>query len=230
MEIDHHDNPGLNGDTEQGDVANPYGHAEVVAHHPLEQQAPGHGVKGGKNQHKRFGHRMKNQIKQEEDDREGDRQYDLEPLPGSKLKLIFAGPVECVARLHLQLVMEQFIRLVNETAIILGVEINVDVPGELALFVPDHSRSTRERNLRYLLDRYLRARGCSQENSLQRFHIIAEITLIANVHGIALPPLDVFCHIHTADAGGNGFLNVSHGEAITSSFRTIYFHIEVEPL
>src|ERR1700756_219539 len=48
VQVDHHDRTSLHGDPEQGDVAHPHTHAKFVAQRPLQQEAAGHGVQGGK--------------------------------------------------------------------------------------------------------------------------------------------------------------------------------------
>src|SRR5215831_8275337 len=230
MEIDHHHNSGLDGDSEQSNVPDPNGHTEVVAHHPLQQQATRHSVESGKDEHQCFAYRVEDQIQQEKDGCKHDRQYDLEPLFRAQFKLILSGPMEGVAGPKVQPFLEQFRCLVYKAPIVFGVEIDIDITGELAVFIADHGWSTGERNPRNLLDRDLSARRCRQEYSFQRFHVIAEVTLVANIHRVALAAFNIFRHIHAANPRSNRFLNVSHRESVSGSFRAVDFHVEVKAL
>src|SRR5882724_985555 len=88
MKIDHHDDAGLDGDSEQCDVADPYGNAEVEAHHVLKQQPAGHRVYGRKDQHDRFGHRLEEHVEQDKYQKEDDRQDDRQAFSSAQLEFI----------------------------------------------------------------------------------------------------------------------------------------------
>ncbi len=64
VEINHHDDAGLNRDSEERDVADRHCNAEVVVKKPLQEQSPTHCIDGGEDEDKRFGDRVKDQIKQ----------------------------------------------------------------------------------------------------------------------------------------------------------------------
>ena len=66
--------------------------------------------------------------------------------------------------------------------------------------------------------------------SLQRFDVIAEITLVANVHGVSLAPLNILSDIHAANARRNRLLNVGYSEPVPCRFRAIDLHVQIEPL
>src|SRR6202021_1816855 len=46
MQVDNHDDAGLDGDAEERDVADPHSYAEVVPEKPLQQEATRQGVDG----------------------------------------------------------------------------------------------------------------------------------------------------------------------------------------
>ena len=69
---DHHDF-GLDRDTEQRDVANPDGNAEIVAKLPLEKKPSRHRIQRRKDQNQCFGHGSEHHIEQHKDRKEDNR-------------------------------------------------------------------------------------------------------------------------------------------------------------
>src|SRR5207249_8128003 len=65
-----------------------------------------------------------------------------------KLEFIFARPLIGVSRGQLQLLTKHLARLVHEPAVVGGVEINVDISRELAVFIADHRRAARSEERR----------------------------------------------------------------------------------
>src|SRR5256886_13473997 len=55
------------------------------------------------------------------------------------------------------------------------------VSRELAIFIADHRRSPRKRNLGHFGNRYLRARRCRNQHATQLSDVVAKITLVANI-------------------------------------------------
>ena len=90
MQIDDHNNSSFDCDTEQSDVTDQDGNAEVVTENPLQQQAAADRIEGGKNQNQGFGNRAKYQIQQKENREEDHRQDQLQPFFCPQLKFIFS--------------------------------------------------------------------------------------------------------------------------------------------
>ncbi len=105
MQIDDHHDTGLNGNAEERDVADPNGHAEVIAKPPLQQQTAGKRIDRRKDQHQRLSHGMKDEIEQHEDDEEDDGKDQLQPFLRAQLKFVFAGPLKRIVRGQLQLLL-----------------------------------------------------------------------------------------------------------------------------
>src|SRR2546423_8578446 len=112
-----------------------------------------------------------------------------------------------------------------KSAVVLRVQVDVNVASELTVFVADHRRATGERNLRHLLNRYLRPGWSGNEHSIQLSGIIAEIAQVTNVNGITLATLDVLRHVHAADARGNCLLHVGDGQPVLGRVWTIALHV-----
>src|SRR6266446_811516 len=108
------------------------------------------------------------------------RQNDLHPFLRSKLEFIFARPLIGISRGQLQLLPKHLARLVYEATVVGGVEINVDISRELAIFIADHRRSPRKRNLGYFRNRYLRPGRCRNQHATQFSDVVAKVTLIAD--------------------------------------------------
>ncbi len=90
MQVHDHDHARLNSDSKQSDVADPDCHTEVVAKQPLQDQAAGHGIKSGQNEHRGFSDGVEDHVKQEENDKEHNRENDFEPLLGPQFELILS--------------------------------------------------------------------------------------------------------------------------------------------
>ena len=54
VQVDDHDDSGLDGNAKKCDVADPNGNAEVVAEHPLKEKPAGHRIKRRKDQNGSF--------------------------------------------------------------------------------------------------------------------------------------------------------------------------------
>src|SRR5579859_295952 len=230
MQIDHHDNSGFNGDAEESNVPHPHRHAEVIPEQPLKNQSSSHRVKRGQDEDHGFCDRVEYHIKKQKNHKENNRQNDFQSLLGPQLKFVLARPLIDVASRHLEFLCQQAGGLVHEPTVVFCVQIKVNIPGELAVFVADHGWAVRKINLRDLLDWDLCAgRGCNQY-AAQLLDIIAEIPFIAHVHGISLTAFYVFTNIHASDTRRNGLLNVSNSETVFRGFRAVYFHIQIEAL
>ena len=171
VKVNHHDHAGLDCDSEQRDVSNPHGDAEVEPHHVLEQQSAGHRIHSGKDRHDRFGHRLEacKAVR-----RSGRRQLanDRQALSRAQLELILSRPFQRVSGGQMELSIEHALRVVDVTAVVRGRQVNVDVAGELTVFVADHRRSRAQSDTRDFAERNLRARATLNQrvwsSSLQR--------------------------------------------------------------
>src|SRR5205807_5555265 len=110
------------------------------------------------------------------------------------------------------------------------IQIDVNVAGQLPVFVADHGWSTRERNFSYLLDWDLCTRWCSNQHAAQFIYVVAKIALVTNAHGITFAAFDVFGDIHAADAGGDGLLDISNGQAVFRRLGTVHINIYIKAL
>src|SRR5580698_7507626 len=97
MQIDHHNDAGLNCDTKQGYVTDPRRYAEVEPHNILKNQSAGHRINGRNDKNNRFGQGMKQHVEQDEYDCKYDRQNVRQSLSSAELKFILPRPFERVA-------------------------------------------------------------------------------------------------------------------------------------
>src|SRR5580698_6364558 len=70
MKIDDHHDTGFYSNSEECDVTDRHGDAEVVVKKPLQEQPSTHRIDGWKDENKCFGNRVKDQIQQKENDEE----------------------------------------------------------------------------------------------------------------------------------------------------------------
>ena len=131
---------------------------------------------------------MEDHVQEQEDHEEHDGQNDLQPFLGPQLEFIFARPLIGVSRRQLQLLPKQLAGLVYESAVVGGVEVDVDISRELAIFIADHGRATRERNLGHFGNWYLRARRRRDQHATQLSDVVAKVALVADIDRIALRP------------------------------------------
>src|SRR5579883_3056805 len=96
---------------------------------------------------------------------------------------------------QLNLFMKELVRLGNETPIVRVFEIDVDITRECAVLVTNHGGAVGERCFRHLSERNLRSRGSSNENASHSLCIVTEISLVADIDGIAFAALDVFSDV-----------------------------------
>src|SRR2546423_14958776 len=98
MQVHHHHNPSLNGDSEESYVTPPHSDAEVIAQQVLKQKTAGECIDGRKDQDQRFRYRVENHIEQKKNYKEHHRQNQFQPLLCTKLKLVLAGPLKRITR------------------------------------------------------------------------------------------------------------------------------------
>src|SRR5712671_4423693 len=173
---------------------------------------------------------MENHIEQHEDDEKDDGQNELQALFRSQLELVFARPLIGVARGQLQLLAKHLARLVYETTVIGSVQVNVDVAGQLAIFVADHGRTAREGHFGHFGNGNLGAGRRRNQNSVELFDIVAEVALVAYIDRIASASFNIFGNIHASNTRLDRLLNVRDGQAVLGRLRTIDFNIDVEAL
>src|SRR5579859_6918987 len=230
MEIDDHHDARLYRDAKQRDIPDPHGHAEVVAQQPLQDQPAGHGIERREDQDHGLSQGVEDHVQKQEDHEEHHGQNDLHPFLCPKLEFIFARPLIGVSRRQLQLLAKHLAGLVYEAAVVGGVEINVDIARELPIFIADHRRTTRERNLGYFGDRYLRPRWCRNQHATQISDVVAEIALVTDIDRIATTAFDIFGNVHAPNPRLHSLLHVGNGQAVFRRFRSIDLHIDVKAL
>src|SRR5258707_14384290 len=110
--------------------------------------------------------------------------------------------------------MKELVCFSNEAAIIRIFEIDIDVSRKRAIFVPNHGRTMREGDAGDFSQRDLRPRWRADQNSTHLLDIVAKISLVADVDGIALATLDIFSNVLSSDAGFNRRLNIRNGKTV----------------
>src|ERR1700681_1494379 len=90
-----------------------------------------------------------------------------------------------------ELLSQKLAGFVNETAIVAGVEIQINIPGERGILVPDHRGAFGEGNLGEFAQWNLGVRRRRDYHTLELFEIIPKIRRVADIDGIAFAALDV---------------------------------------
>ena len=97
LEVNHHDDAGLDRRAEQRDEPDPHGDRKVVAKQPEEIHAAGERKGNGEEDVCRFGDRVIGEVEEHEDHEEHDRQDDLQTLPCVFLILPAPTPAHVIA-------------------------------------------------------------------------------------------------------------------------------------
>src|SRR5947209_20514703 len=138
MEVHDHNYACFDSDAEQRDVANPDGNTEVVSEQLLKDEAAGQSVERGKNEDSGLGDGVKHHVKEQKDDEEHHRQDELQSFFGPQLEFILPRPLVRVASRQGQLLSKRIVGAVDEAAVVLRVQVNVNVAGERAILVANH--------------------------------------------------------------------------------------------
>src|SRR5258708_34897428 len=100
---------------------------------------------------------MEKHVQEHEDHKKYNRQNDLQSLFGPNLELILSRPRVRITCGQAEFLAQEVGGLIHEPTVVFAVQVDVDVAGELAIFVADHLRAARKGNLPNLLKRDLRA-------------------------------------------------------------------------
>src|SRR6185312_4600433 len=177
-EVNHHDNAGLDGNAKKRDIAHPDRYAEVVPEPPLQNQSSGESVDRRENQYGCFRNGVKDHIQEDKNQEEHDGHDEFEPLLRAQFELVFAGPLPGVARRKPELPAKKFVCLVDETAVVCAIEVDIDITRQSRVLIADHGRAARKRNPRDFSDWYLSARWRGNQETAQSFDVVAEITAV----------------------------------------------------
>src|SRR5258706_15843823 len=118
----------------------------------------------------------------------------------------------------------------HNPAIVLRIEVDIDVAGQGSLFVADHGRASRKRDFGDLLDGNLRAGRSGDEHAAELLDVVAKIAVVPDVDRIAFAALDVFRDHFTADPRTDRLLDISNGQAVAGSFEPVDFEVDVKAL
>src|ERR1700679_791955 len=111
MEIHHHDHSGLYCDSEERNVTDCHGDAEVVVEKPLQEYSSSHCIDGWKDQDQRFGYGVEYQVQQHENHKEDHGKDQLQSLFGTEFEFVLSGPLESVIGRQRQLAVNQLVCL-----------------------------------------------------------------------------------------------------------------------
>src|SRR4030095_12651628 len=111
---------------------------------------------------------MEGDVQQHEDDEEHDRQEQHETLACSELEFVLASPLERIAWRKRDLMLDRSPRVGHVTADVPCRGIDVDVPGQLRVFVANHRRTWRDGNMRDLPERQMDAVWRLDQHTLNR--------------------------------------------------------------
>ncbi len=140
------------------------------------------------------------------------------PLSG----FILAAPGDRVSRRELQILLEQFSRLIDIPSRVPIGNVNIDVASEQAILISDHGRPAgcfdtgqlRQGNL------FFPVRG-RYEDPAQGAIIRAKIPQVAHTHPVPLPPFHGGGDIITADGALDDLLNLVNAQTIAGQLIAI---------
>src|SRR5258707_8122854 len=121
----------------------------------------------------------------------------------------------------MELRMEHVMRVINVAAVVGGREVNIDVAGNLPVFVADHRRTLAQLDARDFAERNLRASRRHEQDSPKRVQVAAIIREMPDVDRIALAPFDGGRDIFAAHAGADRALNVSDRQPIPRGYSSV---------
>src|SRR5438105_12949441 len=110
---------------------------------------------------------MECHVEQYEDDEEHDRNENLQSLTGANLEFVLARPNEGVARRQFDLLRNSAFGLIHVPADVTRHGVEVDVSGELRIFIANHRRPRRQRNFGQLAERDLSTHRWLDKHSMQ---------------------------------------------------------------
>src|SRR4029077_7906976 len=110
------------------------------------------------------------------------------------------------------------LRFVNVAAVVRSREIDIDVAGQLSVFVADHGWPVTQRDTRDLAERNLHSGRRPDQYSTQRVQIVPIIRQVTNIDRIALAPFDGCRDILAAHAGADRALNGTDGQAVPRGY------------
>src|SRR5437899_1431268 len=128
---------------------------------------------------------MENHIQQQKDHEEDDRQDYLQTLFRAQFEFVFAGPLEAVARWQDEFLPQKLAGFVNEPAVVSGVEIEVNVPRERGIFVPNHRGAFGKGDLGEFAQWNLSVRRRRDYDTLELLQVIPKIRRVADIDRIA---------------------------------------------
>src|SRR5215471_236309 len=173
---------------------------------------------------------MENHVEKHEDNEKNDGQDHFQAFLRSHLELIFADPFVGVSGRQMESLLECVVCGAHEIAVILRLEIDIDVAGESRVLVPEHGRPSRKRDSGYLFDRNLGPGRCANQNSAQFIDIVPEVSVVADINWIPLATFDIFRDHGAADTGTDRLLHIGNGQAVTGGLLTVHFDVDVKPL
>src|SRR6202008_3187030 len=124
--MDHHDDPGFNSDPEQSDIADPGRDTEVESKQSLKNETAGQSADGRKDEHSRLCKGMKHHVEQQEDDKEYNRQNELQASLRPLLEFVFSRPFVGVACWQREPLSKYAIRALDEASIVFRIQVDVD--------------------------------------------------------------------------------------------------------
>src|SRR5439155_16788968 len=134
-------------------------------------QSARHGIESWKDEDHGLRHGVEDHVEKQKDQKEHHGQNNLQALFCTLLEFVLTRPLIGVTRWQFQLLPKQVAGLAYESSVVGRIEIDIDITRELAIFVADHRRLPRKRNLGHFSNRYLYAGGRSDQHAAEVFYI-----------------------------------------------------------
>ena len=174
-----------------------------------------------------FHERTVGEVEQDEDHDEHDGEHQLQPLPGSRLVLPPAAPLDVVASRQRHRASDGRARLLDEAADVAVLDVQQHRCQQEAVLGRDHGRAARGRDAGDLAERHLHAARAGDEHRSEGLRIRAIRVRIAHAHRKALPAFDGRGQRRFADGVRNHVLDVTDADAIACGGRPVDLDVQV---
>ena len=223
---DHHD-AGLNRRAEQRDVADPDGHAEVVAEQPLQEDAAGQRERHGEDDVRRLLRAVINDVKQQEDDEQRRRHDQPQSVLRADLIFVLAAPFNRHAGRQGNFLREARLRFLYEAAEVATLDIRLHEHAQTPVLTVDFAWPDFAADRRHLPERNAVARRRRHQDIAEALDIVAFAALQPDLDGNPLAPGNRCGNIVAADATLDQIQNILRAQAVTRHRRAIHLDVEI---
>lgn len=229
VEVDDHDDAGLDGDAEEGDVADPDGDGERVAVERLEEDRTAEGEGHGEDDMGGLDGVVVGDVEEEEDHEQGDGDDEEQGASGAEQVFEFAAVFEGDAgrEMGLESGFKTKAHLIDEGAEVTAADVGGDEDAETAVFGGDFAGAEVASDAGDLGEGHGASVHSSDGQVTETFDVLALVALESDLNGEPFAAIDDGSDVEAADAGFDGFEDVPCGDSGTGGPGAIDLDFEV---